>query len=310
MRFNLGFFLMEALKNLRLNILMSITAVTTTFICILVFGLGLLVSAHIQSIIGSVREDVSVEAFMPNATSQGRLPRKRCRNLARGRQRDTGLRRAGVRRVQGQVQRPAGPVRGPGPGCLPPSIQIQLVDPNSASAVAERLKEQGFTEGNLSYPQQTIDRLNSITSYVIWGLYGATLLFLVASVLLISNAIRLSIFARRKEIEVMKLVGASDGFVRTPFVFEGLLQAFAGASLAAFAVIWINLRRLVAQRPSLRTDLQRRSKRLLDPATPDRRRSRYRRNRQLPLRNPIPQEDLAPQALNLQQGPGTRKLKC
>jgi cell division transport system permease protein len=107
--------------------------------------------------------------------------------------------------------------------------------------VAERLKEQGFTENNLSYPQQTIDRLNSITSYVIWGLYGATLLFLVASVLLISNAIRLSIFARRKEIEVMKLVGASDGFVRTPFVFEGLLQAFAGASLAAFAVIWINL---------------------------------------------------------------------
>ncbi|HKH37687.1 MAG TPA: hypothetical protein VKA82_11030, partial [Rubrobacter sp.] len=70
MRFNLAFFLAEALKNLRLNLLMSITAVTTTFICILVFGLGLLVSAHIQSIIGSVREDVSVEAFMPNATSQ------------------------------------------------------------------------------------------------------------------------------------------------------------------------------------------------------------------------------------------------
>jgi cell division transport system permease protein len=76
---------------------------------------------------------------------------------------------------------------------------------------------------------------------VIWGLYGATLLFLVASVLLISNAIRLSIFARRKEIEVMKLVGASDSFVRTPFVFEGLLQAFVGATLAAFAVIWINI---------------------------------------------------------------------
>ena len=70
MRFNLGFFLMEALKNLRLNLLMSITAVTTTFICILVFGLGLLVSAHIQSIIGSVREDVSVEAFMPNASGR------------------------------------------------------------------------------------------------------------------------------------------------------------------------------------------------------------------------------------------------
>src|SRR5215216_2571069 len=238
MRFNLGFFLAETLKNLRLNLLTSITAVTTTFICILVFGLGLLVSAHIQSIIGSVREDVSVEAFMPNATSQ--------EVDALANEVETWPEVAIVTRVS-QEQAFAKFEDQPDLyqdldlGVFPPSIQIQLEDPGSAGAVAERLKEQGFTERNLSYPQQTIDRLNSITSYVMWGLYGATLLFLVASVLLISNAIRLSIFARRKEIEVMKLVGASDGFVRTPFVFEGLLQAFAGASLAAFAVIWINL---------------------------------------------------------------------
>src|SRR3712207_1786359 len=65
MRFNLGFFLSEAFKNIRLNLLMSITAVTTTFICILVFGVGLLVSEHVEGVIGSVREDVSVEVFMP-----------------------------------------------------------------------------------------------------------------------------------------------------------------------------------------------------------------------------------------------------
>jgi cell division transport system permease protein len=242
MRFNLGFFLAEALRNLRLNLLMSITAITTTFICILVFGLGLLVSAHIQSIIGSVREDVSVEAFMPNATSQ------EVDTLAN--QVETWPQVATVTQVseeqafaefKDKFEDQPDLYRDLELGVFPPSIQIQLQDPDRASAVAGRLKELGFTERNLSYPQQTIDRLNSITSYVIWGLYGATLLFLIASVLLISNAIRLSIFARRKEIEVMKLVGASDGFVRTPFVFEGLLQAFAGASLAAFAVIWINL---------------------------------------------------------------------
>jgi cell division transport system permease protein len=242
MRFNLGFFLVEALKNLRLNLLMSITAVTTTFICILVFGLGLLVSAHIQSIIGSVREDVSVEAFMPNATSQ--------EVEALANEVETWPKVAVVTRVseeqafaefKDKFEDQPDLYRDLDLGVFPPSIQIQLEDPDSAGAVAERLKEQGFTERNLSYPQQTIDRLNSITSYMIWGLYAATLLFLIASVLLISNAIRLSIFARRKEIEVMKLVGASDGFVRTPFVFEGLLQAFAGASLAALAVIWINL---------------------------------------------------------------------
>src|SRR5829696_156544 len=240
MRFNLGFFLAETLKNLRLNLLMSITAVTTTFICILVFGLGLLVSAHIQSIIGSVREDVSVEAFMPNATSQ--------EVDALANEVETWPEVAVATRVsewqafaefKDKFEDPD-LYQDLEPGVFPPSIQIQLEDPQSASAVAERLKEQGFTESNLSYPQQTIDRLNSITSYVIWGLYGATLLFLVASVLLISNAIRLSIFARRKEIEVMKLVGASDGFVRTPFVLEGSLQGLVGSILAGLVVVWIN----------------------------------------------------------------------
>ncbi|HYQ85152.1 MAG TPA: permease-like cell division protein FtsX, partial [Rubrobacter sp.] len=242
MRFNLGFFMAEALKNLRLNLLMSITAITTTFICILVFGLGLLVRAHIQAIIDSVREDVSVEAFMPNTTRKEVIALKK--------EVETWPEVAEVTRVseeqafaefKDKFEDQPDLYQDLDTGVFPPSVQIQLEDPGSAGAVAERLKDQGFTERNLSYPQQTIDRLNSMTSYVIWGLYGATLLFLIASVLLISNAIRLSIFARRKEIEVMKLVGASDGFVRTPFVFEGLLQAFVGATLAAFAVIWINL---------------------------------------------------------------------
>jgi cell division transport system permease protein len=241
MKFNFGIFLSEASKNLRLNLLMSITAVTTTFICILVLGLGLLVSAHIQSIISSVREDVSVEAFMPGATSQevDALANKVA----------TWPEVASVTKVseeqafaefKDQFEDQPELYSDLDQGVFPASVQIQLNDPTKANDVAERLKQAGFTEDNLRYPQQTIDRLNSITSYVIWGLYGTTLLFLIVSVLLISNAIRLSIFARRKEIEVMKLVGASDGFVRTPFVFEGLLQAFVGAVLAAFAVIWIN----------------------------------------------------------------------
>jgi cell division transport system permease protein len=242
MRFNLGFFLAEAVKNLRLNVLMSITAVTTTFICILVFGLGLLVSAHIQGVIGSVREDVSVEAFMPNATSE---EVDALANEVEGWPEVASVTTVSEEQAfaefKDKFEDQPDLYEDLDLGVLPASVQIQLTDPDNANAVAERLKQQGFSESNLSYPQQTIDRLNTITSYVIWGLYGATLLFLVASVLLISNAIRLSIFARRKEIEVMKLVGASDGFVRTPFVFEGLLQAFAGACLAAFAVIWINL---------------------------------------------------------------------
>src|SRR5215217_6322249 len=242
MRVSLGFFFAEALKNIRLNLLMTVTAITTTFICILVFGLGLLVSAHIQGMIGSVREDVSVEAFMPNATS-GELDAlaNKVEGWPEVSKATEVTEEEAFAEFKDKFSDQPELYQDLDQGVFPASVQIQLKDPDAANDVAAKLKQEGFTEDDLSYPQQTIDRLSSVTSVVIWGLYGATLLFLVASVLFISNAIRLSIFARRKEIEVMKLVGASDGFVRTPFVFEGLLQAFAGASLAAFAVIWINL---------------------------------------------------------------------
>jgi len=241
MRFNLGFFLAEAFKNIRLNLLMSITAVTTTFICILVFGVGLLVSEHVEGVIGSVREDVSVEVFMPG---RGEEEVAALEEKARGWEEVASVERIS----EGQALAAFKDTFREQPelyenldrGVLPASLQIQLTNPDLADEVAGKLKAEGFAEENLSYPQQTIERLNSVTSYMLWGLYAATLLFLVASVLLISNAIRLSIFARRKEIEVMKLVGATDGFVRTPFVLEGLIQGLLGAGLAALAVIWLN----------------------------------------------------------------------
>jgi cell division transport system permease protein len=241
MRFNLGFFLAEAFKNIRLNLLMSLTAITTTFICILILGLGLLVSDHIQGIIGSVREDVSVEVFPPNATGQElEALAKEVRGWPEVSKVTEVSKEEAFAEFKDQFKDQPELYKDLNEGVLPASVQIQLEDPDTANQVAEKLKQEGFTEDDLSYPQQTIDRLNSVTSVVIWGLYGATLLFLIASVLLIYNAIRLSIFARRQEIEVMKLVGASDGFVRTPFVLEGLLQGLVGSLLAALVVIWID----------------------------------------------------------------------
>ena len=242
MRFNLGFFLREAFKNIRLNLLMSITAITTTFICILVLGIGLLVSSHVEGIIGSVREDVSVEAFVPPDASPERV--EEIRNAVESYPEVASVNFVSEEEALGKFKDTFKDqpdiYENLDPGVLPASFQLQLEDPALADEVAQRLENEGFTEDNLSYPQQTINRLNTVTSYMIWGLYGATALFLVSSILLISNAIRLSIFARRKEIEVMKLVGASDRFVRTPFVFEGMAQGLIGAGLAALTVIWLN----------------------------------------------------------------------
>ncbi len=242
MRFNFAFFLREAMNNIRRNLLMAITAITTTFICILVLGVGLLVSSHVEGIVGSVREDVTVEAFLPPDATDERVDE--IRTTIEGYPEVSSVNyiseEEALNKFRETFKDQPEIYENLDAGVLPASFQLQLEDPALAGQVADRLKDEGFEESDLSYPQQTIERLDAVTSYTIWGLYGATILFLISSVLLISNAIRLSIFARRNEIEVMKLVGASDSFVRAPFVFEGMVQGLIGAGLAALVVIWLN----------------------------------------------------------------------
>jgi len=239
---DLGFFLAEALKNLRLNLLMSVTAVTTTAVCILILGMSMLVNAHVEGIVRNVGQDVAITAFFPEDIGQERIDEVVSSvegypevNESVYVSKEEALEK--FRETFAEQPDIAGSISS---DVLPASIEIQLNNSSDSNAVADRLRAEGFQDDEIRYPQQTVDRLNQITGYLIWGLRGATALFFVASVLLIFNTIRLSIFARRKEIEVMKLVGASDSFVRTPFVLEGLVQGLIGALPAALLVVWMN----------------------------------------------------------------------
>jgi cell division transport system permease protein len=92
-------------------------------------------------------------------------------------------------------------------------------------------------------------------AHVIEGVFTiATVILLIASVLLIANTIRLSIFSRRREIEVMKLVGATNWFVRGPFMLEGLFCGLAGSVLAVIFLILGKVIALPAISPHLSGD--------------------------------------------------------
>ncbi len=240
MRFSLVFFLREAFKNLRLNLLMSATAITTTAVCVLILGIGILVSAHIEGIIRKVGQDVAITAFFPENASQEEIDEARSsvESYPEVSEASYVSQEEALERFQRVMADQPEIYEGIESDVMPASLDIQLNNPRDSEVVAEKLRAEGFED--LGYPQQTIERLNQVTSYIIWVLRGATALFLAASILLIFNTIRLSIFARRKEIEVMKLVGASDGFVRAPFLLEGLVQGLIGAALAALLVVWMN----------------------------------------------------------------------
>src|ERR671928_10465 len=87
----------------------------------------------------------------------------------------------------------------------------------------------------VSYAKEEVDALVSVTNFLQIMLWGIAIVLLAAASLLILNTIRMAIFARRREVAVMKLVGATNWFIRVPFMLEGLLQGVAGAAIA-FAV--------------------------------------------------------------------------
>ncbi|MGQ0744595.1 MAG: cell division protein FtsX [Acidimicrobiales bacterium] len=90
----------------------------------------------------------------------------------------------------------------------------------------------------VSYAQEEVEELVRFTNYIQVGLWVVAAVLLVAASLLILNTIRMAIFARRREVAVMKLVGATNWFIRIPFMLEGLIQGLAGAALAYF-LMWV-----------------------------------------------------------------------
>jgi cell division transport system permease protein len=239
---NLGFFLREALKNLRLNLLMSVTAATTTVICVVILGLGLLAYSHVGAFLDTIGRDISMTAYFPEDFSSERV--EEVRENVEAYPEVSEVRYVSKEQALDDFKETLSDqpdiVEGLSSDILPASLEITLNNPGDSGAVAQRLQSEGFGEDDLRRNEELAQSFETFVYWIMLILGTVTVLFLVASVLLISNVIRLSIFARRKEIEVMKLVGASDTFVRTPFVLEGLVQGLAGAALAALLVAWAN----------------------------------------------------------------------
>lgn len=121
---------------------------------------------------------------------------------------------------------------------IPPSFRVALKDPAEAATVGQIFDQQAGVM-KVEYNRSAIDtmlKISSIAQVVILGL--ATILLLSASVLIL-NVIRVAIFSRRREVTVMKLVGATNWFIRIPFMLEGLIQGLLGATVAALAVVGV-----------------------------------------------------------------------
>jgi cell division transport system permease protein len=120
---------------------------------------------------------------------------------------------------------------------LPNSFTITPVKGEYTREIAQSFTPPPAGVEKATYGEKTASRVLKAARVIKGSFLLAGLILIVASAMLIANTIRLSIFARRREIEVMKLVGASNWFVRGPFVLEGIICGLVGSVLAVFLLV-------------------------------------------------------------------------
>jgi cell division transport system permease protein len=233
-----GFFLREAFGSIRRNWVMSMAAVITVFISTAILGAVLVTDHNLDRGATSLKNRVTIEVFIkddagPEGTQAlqdkiAAMPEvKTFVYISKEEALKRFRERYGDRIVQNLPLNP-----------LPASFEIQVHDADTVDEVAQRFfddpnvdNDPGTTNG-VQYAQATVRKMLGTINLVEKVMWGVTGVFGLAAVMLISTTVRLSIFARRREIEIMRLVGATNGFVRLPFLIEGTIKGMLGGVLA------------------------------------------------------------------------------
>ena len=115
---------------------------------------------------------------------------------------------------------------------------MNLIDPSDADILIESLSGEAGVE-DVQDQRGYLDQIFAVLNAASYTAIGVAALMLVAAVLLIATTIRLSAFSRRRELGIMRLVGASNRFIQTPFILEGVFAAVIGSLLAGGAIVAI-----------------------------------------------------------------------
>jgi cell division transport system permease protein len=235
-----GFFLREAFRAMRRNAAPTFAALATVLVTMLVLGVFIPIVQATNGAANSVRSRVLVNVYMKTNANAADEARVRKEILAVPHVKQVQF----VSKQQAYAQQekldPAA-YRLLGTNPLPDTFHVIPRTPGDVLAVHNALTPVGPNgqPGVIDPSIQTVSnkkndtkKILEVTNLVTITAAALTVLLTIASILLIGNTIRLSLFARRREVEVMKLVGATDWFIRWPFVIEGVVVGAFGAVLA------------------------------------------------------------------------------
>jgi cell division transport system permease protein len=236
----IGFFLREAVRATRRSAAPSFAALATVLVTMLVLGVFIPIVQATNGAANSVRSRVLVDVYMKSRATATDEARARRELLAVPHVRSVEfVSKQQAYAQQSKIDPQAYQLLGSNP--LPDTFHVIPDSPGDVLAVRSALTPKGPSGQpgvidpaiqSVSNKKNDTRKILEVTNLVTITAAALTVLLTLASILLIANTIRLSLYARRREVEVMKLVGATDWFIRWPFVIEGIVVGAAGALLA------------------------------------------------------------------------------
>ena len=230
------YILRETFHSMKRNPWLSIASVLTVMVSLVILGFSVFFLANASNMAKSFESELEIGAFVQNSATQADL--EGLQTQVQGMPgvasvtiitKDQALSDFG-KTTGGSESNILADLGGINP--FPHKLTVKAIDPQNVVALADEVRAlPGVYKVN--YGQGFVDSLLKFTQWLRWIGLGVVVAFGIAAIVLISINVKMNVFSRRREIQIMKLVGASNSFVRWPFLIEGLALGLVGGALAA-----------------------------------------------------------------------------
>ncbi|MGL4773255.1 MAG: permease-like cell division protein FtsX [Clostridium sp.] len=232
---SIKYFILDALKSLKRNRTISVAAIVTVIITFFIFGTFTLVAINFNKNIQDVASKVELKVFLDDEIKLG--DRRQIEVIL---QEQPGVKEViyeskdeAFKSFQESMKENDGILQGYDltNNPLPASFIVKLEDPNYALDVSNAVRELSGVE-DIGNQQDLIDTISGFVKGVQVVGIGLFIIFVAVSIFLITNTIKITVYSRRREVGIMKFVGATDWFIRWPFIIEGVIIGAVGSLLS------------------------------------------------------------------------------
>jgi len=247
------YYFRETAAGLRRNGIVAFAAMSTAFIALFLFGLSRLISREFSLVTEAWTGNVQVAVYLNDPVTTDTITRLQTKLSALPAVSSVDYWDKTKTCQQFEMLFANQPTFTENVDCqkvIPTSFRVRLADPSQFGQITAALGcEPKGTQIVCSDPaikdvadyRQVLDRLVAITRVLSIGVLFISVIMLVSAIALIANTLRMGLFARRKEIGIMRLVGATNWRIRVPFMIEGLVEALLGATAAIFALFLVKV---------------------------------------------------------------------